>query len=406
MKQVGTLVLWLMIVGGGWLKGQGCDSTGAVWANPGKTPTFLALIVGNYDRLDTATWAKLSAATNNPQEIGSQAMNLLHAGHAAAASALLAPRVATTLARPANDSSTSADALADLELAGIAALMQAHLPEADSLLAHAFQRSSDRLRCRLHTELLLVRYLEQFGMATPQMAHFNGGFFNFLQDSLGWNPEATDANGYVTALNTVAQLYRLDAVHGALYLELLGDLLSKEPNAFSANYLSSIAYLRAGTLVGGDGQAVYERKALFALEAPRHSEERFNQYRFTQLKKALTEDVDSAHAQQALIDRQDAQTVASGGSPLTRLQGFSTAPITVGFEATDRGRLPAMLAKSKAQLTARQEEYKRYAGDVDLKAEVKKDNRFNSFALFLIGSIIASAIIIWRKLLTASKKSE
>jgi len=63
-----------------------------------------------------------------------------------------------------------------------------------------------------------------------------------------------------------------------------------------------------------------------------------------------------------------------------------------------------MLAQSKSQLAAHEAEAKRYAGDVDLKVEVKKDNRFNSYALILIGMIVVAVIFIWRQLIRAAKK--
>jgi hypothetical protein len=199
-------------------------------------------------------------------------------------------------------------------------------------------------------------------------------------------------------LNTVALLYRLDKQRQALYLELLGDLLSKDPNRFTANYLAALAYIRAGQIAGGKAQEQFDRKAIFALEAPRQAEQRFNQYRFTQLKKALQADVDSAATWAA---KWEAGPVMS---PLTHHGGLFTLQLsTASFFEDDPGMLPAILAKSRAQIAAREGEAKRYAGDVDLKKEVKKDSRFNSYALILIFTIVGAILYIWVKLRRASR---
>jgi hypothetical protein len=174
--------------------------------------------------------------------------------------------------------------------------------------------------------------------------------------------------------------------------------LSKEPNRFNANYLAGLAYMRAGQIAAGKAQEQFDRKAIFALEAPRQAEERFNQYRFTQLKKALQADVDSAATWAA---KWEAGPVLS---PLTHHGGLFTLQLsTAPFFEDDPGQLSGILAKSKSQLAARQAEAKRYAGDVDLKKEVKKDSRFNSYALILIFTIVAAVVFIWVKLRRASR---
>ncbi len=405
MKRLGKLLVMLVLVSSSGLDAQGCDPAKAAWGYPGATATFLGVITGDYSRMEPATWAKLAEdmPPSADGDLGLRAYHLIAASQMAAASKLLDPVVAPLLADTALAIPTTRIGVTSLEMAGLAVLAAGDPAQAQVLLATAYGRAGDSLGCRIHIELLLARYCSNYGMEAPQFAHFNSGFFNYLQDSLAWKVGAPTPSEYVVALNTMVHLYRLDRNHSALYLELLGDLLSKDPQRFTANYLASLAYMRAGLHLGGAANAIYERKALFALEAPRQAELRFNLYRFTQLKKALAEDVDSSQAMQSKFAEQDAKAIAAGESPYVRFgRKWSREPITAGFVETDKGRLPAMLAKSKAQLAARELEFKRYAGDIDLKDSVKKDNRFNAYALILIGMIVVAVIFIWRKLREAA----
>lgn len=336
---------------------------------------------------------------------GSRAATLLHAGKPVEALQLLEPQLRSLLQDSVADSTMAIGRMNDLEVGAMAALADGKLDRAGELLSRALWLPNTPNRCRLRTEQLLVSYLKAYGTETPLFPNFNSGFYNYLSDSLKWNPKEPDSNGYLMALNVVALAYQLDAQRQALYMELLGDLLSKEPNRFNANYMSALAYLRAGMVAGEGARAAYDRKAIFALEAPRQAEYRFNQYRFTQLRKALQEDVDSAAARQATAEAADAQAIQAGKDPLTRFGGQSSeALVSATFEDTDPGKLPQILKKSRAQLEARNDENKRYAGDVDLKKEVKKDSRFNAFALFLILTIVASVVILWRKVRKGSAR--
>jgi hypothetical protein len=78
----------------------------------------------------------------------------------------------------------------------------------------------------------------------------------------------------------------------------------------------------------------------------------------------------------------------------------------VAYHETDRGQLSAILTKSRAQLAAREGEERRYAGDVDLKKEVKKDSRFNAFALLLILTIVGAVVFIWSKMRKATREAQ
>jgi hypothetical protein len=293
----------------------------------------------------------------------------------------------------------------DLELGALAALIDGKLDQAYTLTTQS-QHLDLHVLCRMKVEPLLVSYFRTYGTEAPLFAHFNSGFYNYVQDSL----RLTDLSGsddYFVALNTIALLYRLDKNRQALYLELLGDLLSKHPDRFNANYLAGLAYLRAGMILGGTAQEVYDRKAIFALEAPRQAENRFNQYRFTQLKKALEADVDSAAMWQSARDAEEAQSIQAGKIPWEVFGGVVSIHLsTVAYHETDRGQLSAILTKSRAQLAAREGEERRYAGDVDLKKEVKKDSRFNAFALLLILTIVGAVVFIWSKMRKATREAQ
>ncbi len=394
----------MLLLGHGLLQAQGCKAADAAWSSPGQTPTLLAIIVGNQEDLSFKAWGLL--AEGIPAEnIGPRAIHFLRAYKTAEARAALAPRVAALQAIYADSTqdSIAADDLATLEVAGMGAILGMDMTEAVDVLTMATRLNHGATYCRCRIALLVARYLQAYNTEAPLWPYFNGGFYNYLQDSLRWKADAANPEEYVTALTVVSQLYRLRSSRGELFMEMLGDLLSKEPNRFTANYLASLAYMRAG-LLDPKHQESYERKALFALEAPHQSEQRFNLYRFTQLKKALAMDVDSAGARLQRLVKTEGEILREGGDVFARFGGkWNQAPITTGFVESDLGKLPAMLAQSKSQLAAHEAEVKRYAGDVDLKVEVKKDNRFNSYALILIGMIVVAVIFIWRQLIRAAK---
>lgn len=390
----------------GGLKGQSCEGQSTIWSHPGAKPSFLALITGSHARPGTATWEFLAKkqATVTTDIAGPYATTLLHAGKADEALKVLEPHLALLMGDSVQDTTVSENWMLDLEVGAVAATVQGKLDRADALLTKALDFTAATQRCRMRTEQLLVHYLQAYGMEAPLFTHFNSGFYNYLQDSLHWDSQTPDGSGYLMALNVVGLLLQLDGKRQPLYLELLGDLLSKEPNRFNANYMAAIAYLRAGQILGKEAEAAYDRKAMFALEAPRQAEIRFNQYRFTQLKKALQSDADSATMRQNAFEGSEATAIKAGTDPMARFEGvFSNELSAATFEESDFGQLPAILKKSRTQIEARETEVKRYAGDVDLKKEVKKDSRFNAFALFLILTIVGAIVFIWRRVRKATK---
>lgn len=394
--------LWILLLVMGMslpMVAQICEGN-AVWPRPGAAPSFLSVITGYQAHPAAATW---DALRGKGAAFGPESVLLLRAGKPQDVLRSLQPQLDSLLADSAKRAFSPTQA-AEFEAGAWAEVAAGKLDRAAAIQSKLLQDPASTARCRIRMEQLLVRYLQTYAKDSPMFAHFNGGFYNYVGDSLHWDPRKPDGNGYLMALNVVVMAMELDPKRQATYLELLGDLLSKEPNRFTANYLSCLAYLRAGMVAGGPAQAAYDRKAIFAVEAPRQAEERFNQYRFTQLKKALQVDVDSAAAKQAQGEAAEAQAIKAGSDPLARFQGKSTdALIATTFTETDPGQLPAILQKSKDQQAAREQEAKRYAGDVDLKKEVKKDARFNAFAIFLIAIIIGAVIFIWVKIMRASR---
>ena len=156
-----------------------------------------------------------------------------------------------------------------------------------------------------------------------------------------------------------------------IYLELLGDLLTRYRDRFKGNYFGSLVYMRAALLKEGKAQAAYLRKSLFALESPSTFEDRFNQYRFTQLRKALEE---------------EKVNPSRGGKPQPK------GPIAF-FPATDNGRLSPMLRKAHKQLLNRQARATKYKEEIEI-GTVKRDTTFNLYALFVIGSLLAAVFFI------------
>ncbi|MFN8398208.1 MAG: hypothetical protein U0176_26600 [Bacteroidia bacterium] len=397
--------LWILLLVLGMslpMVAQICEGN-AVWPRPGAAPSFLSVITGYHDRPAAATW---EALIGKNASFGSDAVLLLRAGKSKSSADKSYKKAGDLRTDSAQALIWSPSDLVDFESYTWACVEGSTLESALSIQSDLLRLPDSPIRCRVRMSQLLVRYLQTYAKETPVSSHFNGGFYNYLSDSLHWDPKKPDGNGYLMALNVVVMAMDLDPKRHATYLELLGDLLSKEPNRFTANYLSCLAYLRAGMVAGGSAQAAYDRKALFAIEAPRQAEERFNQYRFTQLKKALQADVDSAAARRAKTETEEKQAIKGGTDPLARFQGKVTnGLISTTFTESDPGQLPAILKKSKEQQAARELEAKRYAGDVDLKKEVKKDVRFNAFAVFLIAIIIGAVIFIWVKIMRASKAS-
>lgn len=384
MRKTAGIVILGMLMAFMSLQAQNCGEFQPLLDFPGNTPTFLGLITGFDGRPDSSYWEELAAKSpnDNSGNAAQKAVFLLHAGKIDEAKSITATYTWNPLNSGSFDSLSLKENAAATEAAGLALLCEGNSSAAVEQLKFALENAPFGIRCRIKHELLVAQYLAKYQKTLPIFSGFNGGFYGFVSDSLKWKTGEPEAIGYLQALNTVAMLYRMDKKHAAIYLELLGDLLTEEPGKFNANYISALAYLRAARNKNETLALAFERKALFALEAPRDREDRFNQYRFTQIKKALDHDIDSAKTIMANINHSNS---------------YKT-PINSGFSAEEPGSLARILTKSKGQLEARATEAKRYEGDVDLKKEVKKDSRFNLFAMFLIAIIIGAVIFIVRQI--------
>jgi len=133
---------------------------------------------------------------------------------------------------------------------------------------------------------LAARYLKQYGSQTPLFPGFNGGFYQFLKDSL-YGGEKLSVERYEKALSALYGWMRMTGFGSPLAMELFADVLYRHPDRFVGNFFGCMAYMRAATMCEGASREVLMTKALYALEAPNSAARRFDRYRFTQLQKAF-----------------------------------------------------------------------------------------------------------------------
>jgi hypothetical protein len=233
--------------------------------------------------------------------------------------------------------------------------------------------------CGLRFFRLTARYLAAYSQTPPLFPHFNGGFYTYLKDSLFWSD--SDSLQYEMALSAVMDLVQWTNAKNPLYLELLGDMITGHRDRFYATYFAWMAYERAGIESEGSAATAFERKAIFALEFPGTNEDRFNRYRYTQLNKALREDLASAPHE-----------TRGPEPPLPRWF----------FPSQSNAHLFGMLKKAQSQEIARRSRVLKFDQEVN-RRDVKRDTRFNAYALFLIAVIIGSVIFFWIKLKRAAK---
>jgi hypothetical protein len=396
MKYIGRIWIIVLTLGFASAKAQSCTIT-PIWEYPGETPSILGLIMGNYSRPTSETWAYWSDQIKGDDQpaIIKRAYAQMNGGNALKAIGMLSQLLDSVGA----DSAKLSAAAPAFEAYGFARILNGGYPQAIEALQIAQGHTSGPNFCRVRITLLTARYLKMYGTAAPLWPNFNGGFYNYLADSLGWKEKQPDADQYILALNAVSWLLRIDVAQQPLYLELIGDLLAKEPGKFNSHYLAGLAYLRAGLLTEDAREKAFERKGMFALEAPNIRDDRFNQYRWTQLRKALIDDVDHLFARQDSLSKAATQNAKSGQDPMLVWGGqISKAPISAAMLETEKGRLPSMLVRARAEIEGPTAPAGRYAGDVDLAKAVKKDTRFNLFAAFLILTIVGAVVFFWVQL--------
>lgn len=266
----------------------------------------------------------------------------------------------------------------DLFDAGLAALEEGKSGDAARLFAAAGTGLNENNDCGLRFYRLSAHYLAAYQGSQPIFPSFNGGYYNYLKDSLFWGE--SDSAQYEQALVAALELVQWTSADSPIYLELLGDLLTGHRDRFYGNYFGWLAYMRAG-LMDPDHADAYTRKAIFALEYPRTAEDRFNRYRSTQLHKALEEDLVTVRREK---------------------ESMPLAPPIRFFPESSDSRLDAMLKKARQQAIDRSLRKLKFDQEVDRKV-VKRDVRFNAYALFLILVIIGAVVFFWIKLKRANK---
>lgn len=254
-------------------------------------------------------------------------------------------------------------------------------------------RQSEALGLETGGYKVIATYLNKYGDQSPLFPKFNGGFFHFASDSLGWNHNKPDSLGFLNCADKVMDLIILSEGQ-PVYHELLGDLFSQSPDRFTANWFGSLPYYRAGFFEGMD-KDVFRRKALFALEAPRSTEMRFDQYRIVQMGKHIGNDLDSMAIFRASYLAAEKAAMAKGGLPHESIKdeyGEDTGNF-VWLAENDRGRIARVLRKAEAEDALRSGRDRKFAGEVDLKT-VKADATFNVYAIVVILVVIAAAIFL------------
>lgn len=236
-------------------------------------------------------------------------------------------------------------------------------------------------RCAAQFYRLVAGYMDAYAQDGPLFPWFNGGFYTYLRDSLYWGLGKMDTTEYTGALHGMADLVALTKGENVVFLELFGDLLTQHPEKFVRNYMSCLAYLRAAMLSDSSAGADFERKAYYAVEAPRTAYHRFDKYQFTQLKKALRADMDA-----------ELTAAEAEGSGLTYLT------------AQSGGRLGPMLRKASDQVAAKEGKTGPRFEEVNMDT-VRADTDFNKYAIFVILVLLGAVAFIWIQIRRGNRRA-
>lgn len=234
---------------------------------------------------------------------------------------------------------------------------------------------------------LAADYAQQYQGTTPLFPGFNGGFYNFLKDSLHGG-EKLSIHEYGLALDALFGWVKHTNGGSAVALELFADLLYRHPDRLLGNYFGCLTYMRAGLVSKGHSREAFLEKAIYALESPATVRHHFNNYRFTQLRKALEADI---AAKELVADPAHVLEVRDG-----QVQYVS---------ARDGGSLLPILVKARAKtLEAGPKTFNKYGQEVDQR-KVKSDTTFNLYALLMIGTVIGAVAFFWWKIRKATGES-
>jgi hypothetical protein len=234
---------------------------------------------------------------------------------------------------------------------------------------------------------LAADYAHLYQGTTPLFPGFNGGFYNFLKDSLHGG-EKLSLQTYDLALGALFGWVKHTNGKSAVALELFGDLLYRHPDRLLGNYFGCLTYLRAGLVSEGVARDAFSEKAIYALESPAAVRRRFDTYRFTQLRKAMEADI---AAKDIAADPANSLSVQDG-----QVQYVS---------AQDGGSLLPLLIKARAKTQeVGPKTFNKYGQEVDQR-KVKADTTFNLYALLMIGTVVGAVIFFWVKIRRATRNS-
>ena len=280
------------------------------------------------------------------------------------------------------DSTARAAYLSTRTEQGIRRLAQDQFAPAAIALAHITPADT---ACGLIYYRLAAQYVHRFQGTTPIFPGFNGGFYNFLKDSLQSGQKLTLPQ-YQAAIQATTNWLTLSQGKSIPAFELLGDLLYRHPDRFIGNYFGALVYMKAALLSKSPATEAFLEKGIYALEAPAESRKRFDQYLYTQLQKALQADL-------------SAQTLETPeATPANVQQGG-----ILYLSTKDGGRVGAILFKAYQQAQAQKPTTpSRFGPEVDAR-EVKKDNQFNLYALLLIGTVLGAIVFFWIRLRRANR---
>lgn len=233
---------------------------------------------------------------------------------------------------------------------------------------------------------LAADYAHQYAGMTPLFPGFNGGFYNFLKDSIHGG-EKLSLGEYTLALEALYGWVRHTNATSTVALELFGDLLYRHPDRLLGNYFGALVYMKAGLISEGASRDAFMEKALYALESPAEVRRRFDIYRFTQIRKAMEADIATK------------TIVADPAHSLAVTDGK-----IVFVSAKDGGALMPLLVKARAKtLEIGPKTFNKYGHEVDAR-KVKSDTGFNLYALLLIGTVVGAIGFFWWRLRKAMRQ--
>lgn len=395
-------ILAILILSCSISSAQNCD-----WnLVPGQNgdPEILELLTGNRTRAGKDYLMKradvfLLQKSQNPVE--NRLMHQLRAG--------AYPEAAITLNQlfPTDTSDAEPDSMrivANAPYVGMYELLSGNYAEAASAFRNSRIKDAGARDCGVGMYELIASYLQQYDKGqSPLFGHFNGGFYSYLKAELYWGKDEKDTLALAQATTVAMRLLAYKDGNSIIFLEVLADLVANHQDRFIANYLGGLAYMRAAQMATDPAASQqFEEKAIYALEAPRTGYNKFNRYRFTQLKKTLIADVEVAEAARTQYLSEE----KAAGNALAEIAkkwsaGAAAPPIRFYSEQT-KGELGGKLTGARSKEASRAAADKKFAEEVDLKT-VKEDSRFNTYAILLILVLIGAVIFIWRKYAAASK---